>query len=71
MTDPGAKASEMTKRELFAGLALMGLLSVKVKRGEFFNGTEWADDAVWAADCLVEALNEDQGAEAAGGENLS
>ena len=64
MTSPSSAASGMSKREHFAGLALLGIVGWREHfAGEYnpieYNPMEWAGKlAVEYADALIKALNE-------------
>ena len=55
MTSPSSAASGMSKREFFAGLALVGMTNSDIDWSATPMAT--ADRAVTFADALIEALN--------------
>jgi hypothetical protein len=56
-THPNDSASNLTKREYFAAMALQGLLSDSNSKGSY---KQFVKDAVKMADALIEELNENQ-----------
>lgn len=62
----GAKMDGLTKRELFAAMAMQGMMSNSIDKQQgqkpwwSMNGDELATEAVHQADCLIEALNKEK-----------